>query len=82
VNILLSTLKSTDTQVGEWVNVMGYLEEKDRGPRREKGRGRGERGDVGAVGVQAVMLWSAGSGEYEKAALGRKMAESENGLLR
>ena len=85
VNILLSTLKSTDTQIGEWVNVMGYLEEKDRGSKNKKGRGRRERGDVSAVRVQAVMLWSAGSvklGEYEKAALGRKMVENGNGLLR
>ncbi len=68
-------MKSTDTQVGEWVNVMGYIEDDNRGSRREKGRGRAEGENAGAVRVQGIMLWSAGSvdlGQYEKAVLWRK----------
>ncbi|KAI9881149.1 MAG: hypothetical protein M1830_007127, partial [Pleopsidium flavum] len=68
VNLLLSTLKSTDTQFGEWVNVIGYVA---LGPVPEsrvcKTSAEGARRVT--VFVQAVMLWSAGSvnlGEYEK----------------
>jgi hypothetical protein len=85
VNLLLSTMKSTDTRVGEWVNVTGYVEEENRGLRRKEGRGRGDRGNVGALRVQAVMLWSAGSvnlGQYETAVSRRMSTESENRPLR
>lgn len=74
-------MKSTDTQVGEWVNVTGYVEEGNRGLRRKEERGRGERGNVGAVRVQGVMLWSAGSvnlGEYETVVSWRMKTEIEN----
>ena len=86
VNILLSTMQGTDTQVGEWVNVMGYIEDEHRGLRRAKGKGKrnGEGAGVSAVRVQAIMLWSAGSvnlGEYEKAVLGRNKARGESELL-
>lgn len=67
VNILLSTLKSTDTQIGEWINVIGYVQE------REVKLGHK------AVRVQAIMLWSAGSiklADYEKAVKERKEAGS------
>lgn len=61
VNLLLSTLKWRDIQVGGWVNVIGYVQDLGKG--KIKGRGS-------AVGVQALMLWSAGAvrlAEYEKA---------------
>ncbi|KAL9611569.1 MAG: hypothetical protein Q9167_003788 [Letrouitia subvulpina] len=67
VNILLSTLKSTDTQTGEWINVIGYVQE------REVELGNKE------VRVQAIMLWSAGSiklTDYEEAVKERKKAET------
>lgn len=64
VNLLLSTLTATDTQRGEWVNVMGYVEDRILGF-------KGGTGDPGGVGirVQAILLWSAGRvklGEYER----------------
>ena len=67
VNLLVSTLKGPDTQVGAWVNVMGYVQES-RG-------GKGQWTGMGPVKVQAVMLWSAGGvklGAYENAVEMRK----------
>ncbi|CAO1602986.1 hypothetical protein XANCAGTX0491_006580 [Xanthoria calcicola] len=79
VNLLLEILKCTDTQVGEWVNVMGYVQgsEPEKGGKKFNGVGRqgGNQANEGTVvKLQAVMLWSAGGvkvGEYEKA-LGRR----------
>ena len=82
VKILLETLKTTDTQIGEWVNVMGYVEGHDKGSKPGKER-VGRRMDVGFAKVQAIMLWSAGSvnlGEYEQAVSERKKVESETRL--
>ena len=83
VNLLLETLKREDTQVGAWVNIVGYAEgivkEVKRGEMNEKERDvKAEQGDgapVVYVRVQAIMLWSAGGvkiGEYEKA-LGERL---------
>jgi len=63
VNLLLETLKSTDTRVGEWVNVMGYI----MMPPEDRNVLTGCHGTVTAV--QAIVLWSAGSvklEDYEK----------------
>ncbi len=63
VNLLLETLKSTDTRVGEWVNVMGYMTSLP-------GDHTVLSGFPGTVTtVQAIVLWSAGSvklDDYEK----------------
>ncbi|KAL2053764.1 hypothetical protein ABVK25_006069 [Lepraria finkii] len=78
VNLLLETLRREDTQVGAWVNVVGYLEgivkEGKRGKMRETERDveaqQGDAAPVVYVRVQAIMLWAAGGvkiGEYEKA---------------
>lgn len=78
VNLLLETLRREDTQVGAWVNVVGYFEgivkEGKRGKMRETERDveaqQGDAAPVVYVRVQAIMLWSAGwvkIGEYEKA---------------
>ena len=77
VNLLLETMKSTDTQVGEWVNVMGYVEraagevvkarralEAGNHSKATKLRDKGVnklKEEVHKVKVQAIMLWSAGS---------------------
>ena len=53
VNLLLETIKSTETQVGEWVNVMGYVKDRDAST------------DAEASAIQATMLWSAGSVRLE-----------------
>lgn len=82
VTLLLETLAGTDTQVGEWVNVIGYVfaagDDASRagaaggggGRDRDRGKGRDDEGGrVSSVRVQAIMLWSAGSvkiGEYER----------------
>ncbi|KAI9787058.1 MAG: hypothetical protein M1816_007729 [Peltula sp. TS41687] len=58
VKLLLNSLKNTDTLVGEWINVVGYITERLR------------RHGMTEVHVQALMLWSAGAirvEEYEKA---------------
>lgn len=77
LNLLLSSLKSTDTQVGAWVNVMGYVTEpaaldlKERKAKVDVPKGR-------EVFVQAIMLWSAGSinlGEYERVLKERQEVE-------
>lgn len=83
VNLLLETLKCTDTQAGEWVNVMGYVQgpELEKGGKKSKGVGRqgGKEADEGTVvKLQAVMLWSAGGlkvWEYEKSLERRKEVE-------
>ncbi|KAL8847295.1 MAG: hypothetical protein Q9221_007671 [Calogaya cf. arnoldii] len=83
VNLLLETLKCTDTRVGEWVNVMGYVQgaeeykagknQEDKAGNKDKGfrRGGGKEASEGkVVKLQAVMLWSAEGvkvWEYEKA---------------
>ncbi|PMD27346.1 hypothetical protein NA56DRAFT_553551, partial [Hyaloscypha hepaticicola] len=52
VNLLLSTLKSHETQIGEWVNVIGYIE---RFRREDPPSINGHE-----VRVQALVLWSSG----------------------
>ena len=75
VNLLLETLKREDTQVGAWVNVVGYVEgvlEEGKTKKKDVEEGRDEGPTY--VRVQAIMLWSAGGvkiGEYERALEGR-----------
>ncbi len=82
VNLLLETLKHTDTQVGEWVNVMGYVQGvgEQRGGKKGARRGMEHEASQGKiVKVQAVMLWSAGDvrvWEYERALNLRKSIEA------
>ena len=62
VNLLLETLTSTDTQIGEWVNVMGYVTAAE-----QKGQGQAIQAYVSCI--QAILLWSAGAikiDNYEK----------------
>ncbi|TAQ91447.1 hypothetical protein B7494_g181 [Chlorociboria aeruginascens] len=51
VELLLSTLKSNETQIGEWVNVIGYIAAQQLSSLSEV---RSE------VAIQAIVLWSAG----------------------
>jgi hypothetical protein len=70
VNLLLSTLKSHETQIGEWVNVMGYIERFNKeDPPSINGH---------EVRVQALVLWSSGPFNLEgyENSLDRKIAES------
>ncbi|KAL6721330.1 hypothetical protein ACLMJK_000433 [Lecanora helva] len=72
VNLLLESLKRENTQIGAWVNVIGYLEEvcDDKRLMKDKRRDAAERAKMIYVKLKAIMLWSAGSliiGEYERA---------------
>ena len=75
VNVILEGLKREDTQVGAWINVVGYVEEVVREGKRGQGQGQvqekmgpgarnGERVTEGPrvvrVRVQAIVLWNAG----------------------
>lgn len=51
IDLILNTVKSHETRIGEWVNVMGYIQSKPIHPVvNESG-----------VAVQAIVLWSSGS---------------------
>ncbi|EHA47373.1 hypothetical protein MCOR27_006913 [Pyricularia oryzae] len=52
VNLILQALNQEQTQPGEWVNVVGYINKSD--PSSDKRTGRY------CVKVQALLLWSAG----------------------
>ena len=69
-------MKSSDTRIGEWVNVIGYIEcgtstswrkDADQCARTKVTSGRRELGTKTSAGqcheakVQAVLLWSAGA---------------------
>jgi hypothetical protein len=71
INLLLNSLESTDTRVGEWINVMGYI---TLAPSMLSLTGE-PLSDT--VFVQAIALWSAGCirlQEYEKV-LGERIFE-------
>ena len=80
VNILLETVKGTDIQLGEWVNVIGYVRNK-REHCSIRNEGASQRGEsVRMVHVQAVMLWSAGALKveaYEQAVASRNVCRQK-----
>jgi hypothetical protein len=55
VRLLLNTMKSNETRIGEWLNVIGYVMASEtvrtNGPHRNTQE---------AIPVQAIVLWSAG----------------------
>ncbi|KAJ0119159.1 hypothetical protein J7T55_013395 [Diaporthe amygdali] len=65
VRLLLEKLTAEQTSVGEWVNVIGYINSPPSASvKKPTKRKRG----LPAVHVQALMLWSPGSldiGRYE-----------------
>ncbi|KAH6899915.1 CST complex subunit Ten1 [Thelonectria olida] len=64
VNLLLESLTSETTRVGEYVNVIGYITSKQ--PSHGLGTSPSE---AAQVSVQGIMLWSTGPmdiHEYEK----------------
>ena len=69
VNLLLNTLKSEETRIGTWVNVIGYIERKTQNVSTT---------DEGELRIQALVLWSSGTFDldrYERS-LDRKTAEA------
>jgi hypothetical protein len=54
IELLVTTLKSSETRIGEWVNVIGYI----RSPQKSQ---INRPDDVQLqVQVQAILLWSSG----------------------
>lgn len=65
VRLLLEKLTAEQTTVGEWVNVIGYINSPPSAPVKKSIKCKNS---VSLVHVQALMLWSAGSldiGRYE-----------------
>ena len=70
IELLLETLKREDIQIGEWVNVIGYIQQAVEGEGKTAAAGK----DSTQIRIQAIMLWSAGRinlREYEKALAGK-----------
>jgi hypothetical protein len=55
VELLVNTLKSGDTQIGEWVNVIGYIQDSQQ----QKPSKHPNELHLG-IRVQAIVLWSSG----------------------
>ncbi|KAI9711363.1 MAG: hypothetical protein M1812_007212 [Candelaria pacifica] len=76
IDLVLSNIKATDTQIGEWVNIIGYITAPTPG-RKNASLNRSIK-DSNRVNVQAIALWSAGSiklGNYERILEERKEVE-------
>ncbi|CZR59759.1 uncharacterized protein PAC_09653 [Phialocephala subalpina] len=72
VNLLVTTMKSHETQIGEWVNVMGYVT-----PQQSNTQAGQERL---TVNIQAIVLWSSASFNlqaYEKSLDHRSNGEAD-----
>ena len=73
INLLLETLKSSTTRIGEWVNVIGYI------TKQECKQGNDTTKALYDTSLQAIVYWSAGAlnlDEYEKT-----VAESQDTAL-
>lgn len=71
VRLLTSTLKPDETRIGEWINVIGYIQ----APRQNLASHVNLR-----IQVQAIVLWSSGPLKldgYEKS-LGQQKADRES----
>jgi hypothetical protein len=54
IELVLGSIKSYETRIGEWVNVMGYIGASKQAPSSYPNRIQSE------VRIQAILLWSAG----------------------
>lgn len=70
VNLLLDSLSSETTRVGEHVNVIGYITSRQpQQHQQQQPSGKDALGTSAQVSVQAVLLWSTGPMdmyEYER----------------
>ncbi|KAI9763152.1 MAG: hypothetical protein M1835_007914 [Candelina submexicana] len=76
IDLILSSIKSTDTQIGEWVNIIGYITAPIP-PQTHATSNQNIKASNG-VNVQALVLWSAGAvnlGNYERILEERKEVE-------
>lgn len=55
VGLLVNTLKSGETQIGEWINVIGYIQE----PRQQKTSMLPPKPYL-EIQIQAIVLWPSG----------------------
>ncbi|KAB8301067.1 hypothetical protein EYC80_002985 [Monilinia laxa] len=55
VQLLLNILKSHETRIGEWVNIVGYIVDEDRQ------QGTKNRVPMTEISIQAIVLWSSGA---------------------
>jgi hypothetical protein len=73
VDHVLETTRNVELQTGAWINVIGYVSEReDKGAKRQT---VDSTSTFRQVAVQALLLWNAGTlnlDEYEKALLARK----------
>jgi hypothetical protein len=54
IELVLESIKSFETRIGEWVNVMGYVGASKQVPSNLLNEVQSE------VRIQAILLWSAG----------------------
>jgi hypothetical protein len=57
IKLLVTTVKSNEIQIGEWVNVMGYVQ-----PQNEHKPTSSDQ----HVEIQAIVLWSSGPFNIER----------------
>ena len=78
LELLLNTLKTSETQVGEWVNVIGYTAlSKDRNDSTKLCVK-----PAPSVAVQALVLWSAGPLKLDGYERSLDLLKSENSVDR
>ncbi|TVY83216.1 hypothetical protein LSUE1_G005011 [Lachnellula suecica] len=70
IDLILSTIKSHETRVGEWVNVMGYIHADSQSNSKHPGA------NDSVVQVQALVLWS--SGPFDLQAYERSLDEQNS----
>jgi hypothetical protein len=75
VNLLLNGMKSNETRIGEWVNVIGYIQSQQKPDTSEK--------IPSNIPVQAIVLWSSGPFNLEgyERSLDQKNAEEITNTL-
>jgi hypothetical protein len=61
MRLLLETLTTEQTRVGEWVNVVGYITSESIAT-----KSKGARRWPKKVHIQALLLWSAGSMDLQR----------------
>ncbi|KAK2763841.1 hypothetical protein FQN54_009459 [Arachnomyces sp. PD_36] len=69
ITLLLESIKSSDLQVGAWLNVLGYVREKEKDKNNRTTSHRASNASRESIYIEAVMVFPAGSfhiGEYER----------------
>jgi hypothetical protein len=72
VDHVLETTRNVEFQTGAWINVIGYVAERDKTVKRQAAE---PTSSFTQVAVQALMVWNAGTlnlDDYEKTLYARK----------